>query len=555
MRRRFALRAEVGRSLYQPGAEELLPEAVHRHARSQRMLRADEPLGEVEAVGRAGLGQRREHGGDVRPDLLAGLVVLAAQHHEAVAGLLQILPDESRRDGLVEVIAGLGNRVFLRVDLGEGGARGIADELEVIVAQPLVFLGLAVLGLHGAEQAFHLVRHVRERLALIFLEPDGERFVRVFRGIAFAGDADVVPRHRAPEERESEALDFIAGLEAKLRRGELQFHPLAGLGQVAEALALVRVALAEVNRVEVAPHRAVRPVAGVELEHHGLRWVLRVEEDVEEDLAVGRDGERCLELGEKVLPHAWVGALQRALAGENLAVFFRDPLRGGRSSAGLHLRAGGEVVVHPSRVELLERRRRVERGRVGVNDLRQLGLDALVHGGDLRVEVVELLLLLGGGELERGCGEQRVAVHRGVRVAVEERIHRVKVLHRERVVFVVVADRTTGGQAHPHGRRGLRAVHGVAVNPLLVDAAALAGGDVAPVETRGDELVLRRVREQVACELLNGELVERQVAVERAHDPVAVRPHGTLVVQVHAMRVAVARGVEPMPAHVLAVVR
>ncbi len=68
-------------------------------------------------------------------------------------------------------------------------------------------------------------------------------------------------------------------------------------------------------------------------------------------------------------------------------------------------------------------------------------------------------------------------------------------------------------------------------------------------------LVERRVRQQVAGELLDGELVERQVLVEGLDHPVAVRPHLAVVVEVDAVRVGVAGDVEPVPAAMLAPVR
>ena len=79
---RLALRAEVVGGFHNAEAEELLPETVHRDARGEGMLRVHEPAGEGEAVGRVALRQRGENGGGVRIHALAGLVVLAADHHE-----------------------------------------------------------------------------------------------------------------------------------------------------------------------------------------------------------------------------------------------------------------------------------------------------------------------------------------------------------------------------------------------------------------------------------------------------------------------------------------
>ena len=61
--------------------------------------------------------------------------------------------------------------------------------------------------------------------------------------------------------------------------------------------------------------------------------------------------------------------------------------------------------------------------------------------------------------------------------------------------------------------------------------------------------------QQIAGQLLDRELVERKIAVERGDDPVAPRPHHAMTVDVVAVRVGVARGVEPGHGHALAVAR
>ncbi len=54
---------------------------------------------------------------------------------------------------------------------------------------------------------------------------------------------------------------------------------------------------------------------------------------------------------------------------------------------------------------------------------------------------------------------------------------------------------------------------------LVGNRAALEVDHVVPVEAGGDLLLPRRVREQIAGELLDRELVEGQVAVEGARSP------------------------------------
>ena len=112
-----------------------------------------------------------------------------------------------------------------------------------------------------------------------------------------------------------------------------------------------------------------------------------------------------------------------------------------------------------------------------------------------------------------------------------------------------------GGEAEPDGRHGRRPVDAVEHAVFLLDHAALAGADVAAVEAGGNELLLAGVRQHVARELFDGELVEWQVAVEGVDHPVAVAPDLAVVVEVDAMGVGVSCGVQPVAAALFAPLR
>ena len=102
---------------------------------------------------------------------------------------------------------------------------------------------------------------------------------------------------------------------------------------------------------------------------------------------------------------------------------------------------------------------------------------------------------------------------------------------------------------------GVHAVeHRLHAELLGIDAAFLVDHRVAQ-KAGGDDLVLRGVGQQVAGELLDDELVVGQVAVEGVDDPVAVEPDEARLVLLEAVGVGVARGVEPVAAPALAVVR
>ncbi|HTN89909.1 MAG TPA: hypothetical protein VL242_39810, partial [Sorangium sp.] len=78
--------AEVFAGLHQARAEELLPEAIHRHAGGEGVRRTDEPLGEAEAVLRCISGKFAECGWHGGFDGFAHFVILAA-HEDVGHGL------------------------------------------------------------------------------------------------------------------------------------------------------------------------------------------------------------------------------------------------------------------------------------------------------------------------------------------------------------------------------------------------------------------------------------------------------------------------------------
>ena len=160
------------------------------------------------------------------------------------------------------------------------------------------------------------------------------------------------------------------------------------------------------------------------------------------------------------------------------------------------------------------------------------------------------VVLVGHDESGRRVGD--VAVHHVLRRVAEERGQRVELPLADRVELVVVAGRAADGQAHEHAADRLGPVLGVDRLVLLDHHAALVRRDVVALEAGGDQLVESRLRQQVAGDLVDGELVERLVPVERLDRPVAVGVHLSVVVDVDAVGVAVARGVQPVAGAVFA---
>ena len=95
---------------------------------------------------------------------------------------------------------------------------------------------------------------------------------------------------------------------------------------------------------------------------------------------------------------------------------------------------------------------------------------------------------------------------------------------QERVVFVVVALSTLDRDTQDALADGVHAIeHGFHAELLRVHAAFLIDHGIAQ-KTRGHPLVLRRVREQVPGQLVDDELVVRQIAIEGLDHPIAIKP-------------------------------
>ena len=113
-------------------------------------------------------------------------------------------------------------------------------------------------------------------------------------------------------------------------------------------------------------------------------------------------------------------------------------------------------------------------------------------------------------------------------LVAKHRRHREVVPLGNRVVLVVVAARALHRQPHEAVARGHDAVVDAILAEFLGDRTAFEGHAMQAVECRRHPLVLRGVRQQVACELFGQELVVRLIVIEGFEDPVAPRPseHG-----------------------------
>ena len=124
-----------------------------------------------------------------------------------------------------------------------------------------------------------------------------------------------------------------------------------------------------------------------------------------------------------------------------------------------------------------------------------------------------------------------------------------------RIKFVGVALGALQGEAQPGGAGGGHAVHhGMIAEFQRIDAAFLVQHCV-PMEPGGDQLVGGGIGEEIARNLFDRELVEGQVGVERADDPVAPGPDGAAAVLFITIGVCITGQIEPLPSPSLAIMR
>ena len=116
-------------------------------------------------------------------------------------------------------------------------------------------------------------------------------------------------------------------------------------------------------------------------------------------------------------------------------------------------------------------------------------------------------LLLGVGEQNDRAGLGDVSIPTTVGEAFEERAELVVFALGERIKFVVVTRCTVSREAEPHGGGGVGAVPGVARLSFGFDGAAFGSREMRAVVAGRDELIDARLREQIAGELFEGELV------------------------------------------------
>ena len=155
---------------------------------------------------------------------------------------------------------------------------------------------------------------------------------------------------------------------------------------------------------------------------------------------------------------------------------------------------------------------------------------------------------VGSDKLEGGEGLGAGEVGFAFRV-VKEGEEPVIIALRNRIVFVVMALRTLERRAQPDRAGRVDAVEDLVDAALLLVGAGLYVGRRRAVEARGDEgigiFLWVSLGQEITGELHDGELVEGEVGVHRADDPIAIGPEIAQIIALKTVGVGVAREIEP----------
>ena len=159
----------------------------------------------------------------------------------------------------------------------------------------------------------------------------------------------------------------------------------------------------------------------------------------------------------------------------------------------------------------------------------------------------------------RNLDERRaVAVVRpetGLVDVVEKCEQPVKILLRNRIVFMIVAARARQREAEEHRAHRLHAIGHVFHNPFVRNRATLGVDAVVAVEARGHLREKIAVRQQVARHLFGHKPIKRHIVIERLDQPIAPHPHVTQSIVLVAVRIGIPRSLHPAQRHVLAIAR
>ena len=118
---------------------------------------------------------------------------------------------------------------------------------------------------------------------------------------------------------------------------------------------------------------------------------------------------------------------------------------------------------------------------------------------------------------------------------------------------MIMALRTSHGQTKPGGRGCIDAIKQDYIALLFSNGAALTIKQMIPVEPGGNFLILSRIRKKITRKLPDGELIKRQIIIERPYHPIAPHPLPSIAILLKTITVCIAGSIKPTQSHTLAI--
>ena len=149
------------------------------------------------------------------------------------------------------------------------------------------------------------------------------------------------------------------------------------------------------------------------------------------------------------------------------------------------------------------------------------------------------------GGIERRADHRPVFVQINITRVIEERCKLIVLFVTKRIVGMAVALHAAERHALPRLPGGVHPVdHGGNAEFLIVRAPLFIG--LRDPMSRGGHIVFNSgLRQQIAGDLLDGKLIERQIRIQRGDDPVAKLPDRTTSVCSQAARIGVTHLIQP----------
>src|SRR5262249_39703801 len=144
----------------------------------------------------------------------------------------------------------------------------------------------------------------------------------------------------------------------------------------------------------------------------------------------------------------------------------------------------------------------------------------LVESDDFRS--LSMVVVDRRSEFFRFSRQREIEIH-FIRL-IEKRIELVELFLRDWVELVVVATGAADRQSEPADADHLRPIDDLFDAILFQVGPPFAIAERVPQEAGGEELLLGWIRQEIARELFDRELIERQIAVEGIDHPLPVAP-------------------------------